>query len=93
MSAWDTQKAISNFSKHGVSFEYAATVFSDFDGLDIPDLKHSARENRSKRIGMSSERRILVIIYTLRTNQHGKEIIRIISCRQANLKERQAYAG
>ncbi len=48
MFAWDTQKAITNFSKHGFSFEEAATVFADFDGLDIPDLKHSTREARSK---------------------------------------------
>jgi hypothetical protein len=26
---WDSQKAISNIKKHGVSFEEAKTVFSD----------------------------------------------------------------
>jgi len=30
---WDPQKAIANFHKHGVSFEEAATLFSDPDAL------------------------------------------------------------
>jgi uncharacterized DUF497 family protein len=33
------------------------------------------------------------LIYTPRKVNHGKEIIRIISARQATRKERQAYAG
>ncbi len=27
--AWDAKKAVSNFSKHGVSFEEAVTAFDD----------------------------------------------------------------
>lgn len=34
MFEWDVQKAIANFEKHGVSFEEAATIFADPDGLD-----------------------------------------------------------
>jgi len=30
---WDPQKAIANFHKHRVSFEEAATLFSDPDAL------------------------------------------------------------
>ena len=33
MFEWDPQKAIVNFHKHGVSFEEAATLFSDPDAL------------------------------------------------------------
>jgi len=42
MFSWDPQKAISNFEKHGVSFEEAATVFADPEGLDWEDMVHSA---------------------------------------------------
>jgi uncharacterized DUF497 family protein len=37
--------------------------------------------------------RILIVIYTPRRMKDAKEIIRIISARQATRKERQAYAG
>jgi uncharacterized DUF497 family protein len=33
MFSWDAAKAITNFEKHGISFEEAATVFSDPEGL------------------------------------------------------------
>ena len=47
---WDVNKAISNFEKHGVSFEEAATAFTDCDGLHIEDVKHSQKEHRFFRI-------------------------------------------
>lgn len=48
---------------------------------------------RSKRLGIAVTGRILIVIYTPRRVKHGKEIIRIISARQATRKERKAYAG
>lgn len=93
MFSWDTQKAISNFEKHRVSFEEAATVFADEDALDWEDIKHSNVEPRSKRIGLSTSDRLLIVVYTVRRLQSGKETIRIISARIANRKERQAYLG
>jgi len=35
--SWDARKALSNLKKHGVSFEEAATVFSDPEALDWDD--------------------------------------------------------
>ena len=32
MFSWDTVKAAANLEKHGISFEEAATVFSDAEG-------------------------------------------------------------
>ncbi|MGA2717812.1 MAG: BrnT family toxin [Candidatus Acidiferrales bacterium] len=92
MFSWDAQKAISNYVKHGVSFEEAATVFSDPDALDWADPGHSASEQRSKRLGISLAGRVLLVIYTLRRPRRGQEAIRIISARQASRKERKAYA-
>jgi len=48
---WDAGKAAANRTKHGVSFEEAATVFGDPDALDGPDLHHSERESRFLRLG------------------------------------------
>jgi uncharacterized protein len=91
--SWDVRKALSNLKKHGVSFEEAATVFGDPEALDWDDPEHSHAEIRSKRLGILLTGRILIVIYTPRKVNHGKEIIRIISARQATRKERQAYAG
>lgn len=38
---WDSKKASSNFRKHKVSFELAATVFLDHMALSIFDEAHS----------------------------------------------------
>jgi uncharacterized DUF497 family protein len=88
---WDVAKAISNYEKHGVSFEEAATVFGDANALEWQDLTHSQQESRFKRLGESLNGRILLIVYT-RRKVHETHTIRIISARQANRKERQAYA-
>jgi len=91
--SWDARKVLSNLKKHGVSFEEAATVFADPDALDWDDPEHSDAEIRSKRLGTSVTGRVLIVIYTPRKVNNAKEIIRIISARQATRKEPQAYAG
>lgn len=89
--SWDVGKALSNNEKHGVSFEEAATIFADADGLDWQDLTHSHDETRFKRLGVSVSGRVLLVVYARRST-HAQETIRIISARQASRKERQAYA-
>jgi len=91
--SWDARKALRNLRKHGVSFEEAATVFSDPEGLDWDDFDHSLSERRSTRVGFSVAGRVLFVAYTIRRLKNDKETIRIISARQATRKERQAYAG
>jgi uncharacterized DUF497 family protein len=91
--SWDARKALSNLKKHGVSFEEAATVFGDPEALHWDDPVHSQEELRSKRLGASVTGRILIVVYTPRKVNDGKEIIRIISARQATRRERKAYAG
>jgi uncharacterized DUF497 family protein len=91
MFTWDIAKAITNFEKHNVSFEEAATVFADENGLDWEDLTHSDVEPRRKRLGLSLNENILIVVYTNRRLKNGKETIRIISARLASKKERKAY--
>ncbi len=93
MFAWDPKKAILNVEKHGVSFEEAATVFGDPNALDWKGSEHSGMELRFKRLGMSFERRVLTIAYTIRRTANGNKAIRIISARPASRRERKAYAG
>ena len=83
---WDENKAKSNLSKHGVSFEEAKTVFNDPLYVDFYDPDHSEEEHRYIIIGESSQGRILLTSYTER-----KDKIRIISSRQVTKNERQAY--
>lgn len=91
MFLWDTQKAIINFEKHTVSFEEASSIFADPDAIEWKDAPHSFYELRFKRVGQSMSSRVLLVVYTVRRLSNGKEAIRIISARQANRKERQAY--
>jgi uncharacterized DUF497 family protein len=90
--AWDARKAARNFEKHGVSFEEAATVFADPDALEWEDPEHSHQENRFKRLGISAEGRIVILVYSYRRLKDGKETLRIITSRRASPKEREAYA-
>jgi uncharacterized DUF497 family protein len=83
---WDTQKAISNLKKHGVSFEEASTVFQDILSLTIDDPLYSMEEDRMVLIGTSRKNRLLVVVHIERGN-----IIRIISARKATRKERNSY--
>ena len=93
MFSWDAQKAAKNRKKHGIPFEEAATVFADPNGLDWEDLEHAETEPRWKRLALSTEGRVLLVVYTVRRLINGIETIRIISARQASQKERKAYAG
>ncbi len=93
MFSWDTRKAIVNFEKHGVSFEEAAAVFADPEGLDWENIAHSIHEARYKRLGISMAGNVLIVVYTIRRSRDGKETIRIISARPASRKEREAYSG
>jgi uncharacterized protein len=83
---WDEEKAESNYRKHGVSFEEAKTVLGDPLSVTVDDLRHSIREHRYIDIGLSSQERLLVVVYTERG-----EAIRLISSREATRAERKIY--
>ena len=83
---WDDKKNLLNQKKHGVSFEEAATVFSDPLELTVSDPEHSISEQRFVSIAQSFRRKLLVVSYTERAGR-----IRIISARQPTKRERRAY--
>ena len=88
---YDSQKAKSNFRKHGVSFDEAVTALYDPLAL-VKEDTDSIGENRWVLIGLNSFADLLTIVYTLRENKGKKEIIRLISARKATRKEVKYYA-
>ena len=83
---WDQNKAASNLSNHGVSFDEAKTVFNDPLYVDFFDPDHSHDEHRYIIIGQSIDNRLLLVAYTER-----EDTIRLISAREATRKERKNY--
>lgn len=83
---WDRRKAASNFKKHGVTFEEAASAFGDPLSLTIYDPDHSEEEDRFILIGQSGRRRLVVVAHTDKS-----DTIRIISARPATRGERTYY--
>jgi uncharacterized protein len=83
---WDNKKAQANSKKHGITFEEASTIFSDYLSLTIPDPIHSIGEERFITIGTSIENKLIVVVYT-----EYNEVIRIISARKATRNEIRLY--
>ena len=83
---YDLAKAESNFDKHSVSFDEAATALLDDQALVMEDID-SRDENRWILIGLSNQTRLLTVIYTVRG-----DFVRIISARKSTKKEVSYYA-
>jgi uncharacterized DUF497 family protein len=83
---WHKDKAASNLKKHQVTFEEAATVFSDPLAAIFEDEVHSDEEQREIIIGHSAENQLVLVCFTVRA-----ETIRIISARRATKRERRDY--
>ena len=83
---WNPDKAANNLRKHDVAFHEAATVFNDPLSMTFPDPEHSTGEHRFITVGMSNQRRLLVVAHTDR-----EEIIRLISARKTTRRERRFY--
>lgn len=84
---WDADKAASNIAKHGVTFDEARTVFGDPLAVIFDDEEHSLDELREIIIGHSVLRRLLLVSFT----ERGDEVVRILSARKANKRERKDY--
>jgi uncharacterized DUF497 family protein len=90
---WDPAKAASNLSKHRVSFDIAVRVFADPLALTALD-RIEGREQRWQTIGLVDGHYLLLVAHTVYeddSDEQPVEIIRIISARKADRKERQRY--
>ena len=86
---WDPAKAAGNLRKHRVSFEIAMRVFADPFALTERDRIEGAEE-RWRTLGTVDGLVILLVAHTLR-EEGDVEVIRIISARRAEPKERKRY--
>lgn len=87
---WDPAKAAANLQKHAVSFDEAASAFSDEHALVIDDPDHSEDEERFVLLGLSAKLRLLVVVHCYRERE---EVIRLISARKANSQESRHYSA
>ena len=82
---WDDDKAASNATKHGITFEMATLAFDDPFAIEDFDIDDSTDEPRERLIGMAEEL-LLFVVYTFRYQRR-----RIISARLATPRERRQY--
>lgn len=90
---WDAAKAAANLRKHGVSFEVAMRVFGDPFALTGPE-RIEGGEQRWQTLGAVDGYLVLLVAHTVfevNENDQFIEIIRIISARAADRKERRRY--
>ncbi len=93
---WDERKNRQNQSKHGgISFQVAALVFVDEHRLIAMDRVDETGEQRWHAIGAVTiepgTAAVLVVVHAYREDNHGEEIIRIISARRAEKHEYRRY--
>jgi uncharacterized DUF497 family protein len=90
---WDETKAALNLRKHGISFADAALVFDDPLVFSRQDRIENG-EQRWQSIGMVGTT-LLLVAHTTRLEESDAgetvEVIRIISARQLDRKERRFY--
>ena len=87
---WDEEKREKTLRERGIDFIDAALVWEDPSRQERVDLRQRYGEKRVQTIGRVSFG-ILLVVYTERVNEDGQEVIRIISARKANKKERAEY--
>ena len=86
---WDESKAQANLRKHHVSFEIAALVFLDPLARANQDRIEDG-EQRWQTLGMVDGCLLLLVAHIVR-HEEDVEVIRIISARKADKKERKNY--
>lgn len=81
---WDERKSQTNIEKHGVDFKDVKEIFENVR-ITAVDTRKDYGEVRKISIGMIGSH-ICVVVYTMR-----KDVIRIISARKANQRERRRF--
>ncbi len=87
---WSDEKNDLNVENHQVSFDEAKEVFLDPMHISKMDHRFDYFEERWITLGVTSKYNILVVA-NMFFDENAEEIIRIISARKANSKERIFY--
>jgi uncharacterized DUF497 family protein len=84
---WNDDKAVTNWIKHGVSFQQAIGAFRDPFAIEWLDEREDYGEERINLLGRYGDV-MLYVTYTERGDH-----IRIISARRAEKHEQENYYG
>jgi uncharacterized DUF497 family protein len=85
---WDEGNGRKSADKHGVTQSEAEQAFFNEPLLMVADNTHSHNEPRYNALGHTDDGRFLHVTFTLRDQGH---LIRVISARDMNRKERTCY--
>lgn len=85
---WDAGNSRKSTQKHNVIQSEAEQIFFNQPLLLLDDYAHSQKEVRYHALGKTDDGRQLHITFTLRTKD---TLIRVISARDMNRKERTIY--
>jgi|ERR1700722_12711226 len=90
---WDPAKATANLRKHAISFDIAMRAFADPFALShLTSIENG--EFRWQTLGVVEGYLLLLVAHTIHEELEGSqsvEVIRIISARAADRKERKRY--
>ena len=83
---WDKGNFLKNWEKHKVKASECEQTFFNQPLIAVEDEGHSQDESRYYALGHTDVGRHLFIVFTIRNN-----LIRVISARDMNRKERKVY--
>lgn len=83
---WDEGNIEKNWIKHNVLHIECEQVFLNSPLIIADDVKHSQKEKRWFALGRTESDRRIFIVFTIRKN-----LIRVISARDMNKKEKRKY--
>jgi uncharacterized DUF497 family protein len=83
---WDVGNLLKNWERHKVSASECEQIFFNTPLIAAPDIKHSKVEDRYYALGHTDAERLLFVVFTIR-----KKLIRVISAREMNRKEKKEY--
>jgi len=83
---WDTGNITKSRQKHDVSPSECEQIFFNHPLVVARDERHSDQEDRFFALGQTDAGRLLFVVFVVR-----KDIIRVISARNMNRKERKVY--
>jgi hypothetical protein len=83
---WDQGNVEKSRRKHEVSPGEAEEIFFNQPLVVADDEAHSDHEERYFALGQTNQQRLLLVVFTIRT-----ELIRVISARDMTKREREVY--
>jgi len=83
---WDGGNIDKNWLRHQVSWTECEEVFFNQPLIAAKDEEHSPQEARNYALGQTDAGRGLFVVFTVR-----RSLIRVISARDMNKKERRVY--